>query len=160
MPSNVQNFAASEPALPSHWATEVEPMLADGEKTQAWLELDLDQRLQFASGVVIVTDRRLLARAPDETDWREWPLRRGLNMDNHDHAGVGMIEVLDEQGRLACWRYTLGRNLAALRLIGEFALHRDSVATGQPVLRSNRGYLPEMQGSAAAGRGRMPDLQP
>ena len=156
MPSNVQNFAASEPALPSHWATEVEPMLADGEKTQAWLELDLDQRLQFASGVVIVTDRRLLARAPDETDWREWPLRRGLNMDNHDHAGVGMIEVLDEQGRLACWRYTLGRNLAALRLIGEFALHRDSVATGQPVLRSTEDICPKCKAPLPPGEDECP----
>jgi ATP-binding cassette subfamily B protein len=156
MPSNVQNSAASEPALPGHWATEVEPMLADGEKTQAWLELDLDQRLQFASGVVIVTDRRLLARAPDETDWREWPLCRGLNMDHHDHAGVGMIEVLDEQGRLACWRYTLGRNLAALRLIGEFALHRDSVATGQPVLRSTDDICPKCKAPLPPGEDECP----
>jgi ATP-binding cassette subfamily B protein len=156
MPSNVQNFAASEPALPGRWATEVGPMLADGEKTQAWLELDLDQRLQFAGGVVIVTDRRLLARAPDEAGWREWPLRRGLNMDHHDHAGVGMIEVLDEQGRLACWRYTLGRNLAALRLIGEFALHRDSVATGQPVLRSTDDICPKCKAPLPPGEDECP----
>ncbi|MGB5208785.1 MAG: ABC transporter ATP-binding protein [Azonexus sp.] len=156
MPSNVKNFAASELVLPGHWAAEVDPMLADGEKTQAWLELDLDQRLQFASGVVIVTDRRLLARAPDETGWREWPLRRGLNMDHHDHAGVGMIEVLDEQGRLACWRYTLGRNLAALRLIGEFALHRDSVATGQPVLRSTDDICPKCKAPLPPGEDECP----
>ncbi|MFY9722648.1 MAG: ABC transporter transmembrane domain-containing protein, partial [Azonexus sp.] len=156
MPSNVKNFAASELVLPGHWAAEVDPMLADGEKTQAWLELDLDQRLQFASGVVIVTDRRLLARAPDETGWREWPLRRGLNMDHHDHAGVGMIEVLDEQGRLACWRYTLGRNLAALRLIGEFALHRDSVATGQPVLRSTEDICPKCKAPLPPGEDECP----
>jgi ATP-binding cassette subfamily B protein len=99
MPSNVQNFAASEPALPGRWATEVGPMLADGEKTQAWLELDLDQRLQFASGVVIVTDRRLLARAPDEAGWREWPRMEAIFLDWKDSWPV-RTEVMHDLTKL------------------------------------------------------------
>ena len=69
MTPNAQNLASNEPALPSRWATEVEPQLAAGEKIQAWLEIDLDSRLQFANGLVIVTDQRLLAHAPGETTW-------------------------------------------------------------------------------------------
>jgi hypothetical protein len=63
MTPNAQNIAGNEPVLPSRWATEVEPQMAAGEEIQAWLEIDLDSRLQFANGLVIVTDQRLLARA-------------------------------------------------------------------------------------------------
>ena len=62
MTPNAQNLASNEPALPSRWATEVEPQLAAGEKIQAWLEIDLDSRLQFANGLVIVTDQRRVKR--------------------------------------------------------------------------------------------------
>ena len=139
MPSNVQNFAASEPALPDRWSAEVEPQLAADEKIQAWLEIDLDARLNFAAGLVIVTDRRLLARAPGAGGWQEWSLRAGLALNHHDHAGVGALELVDENGRLANWRYTLARNLAALRVLNEFDLHRDSIVSGQPVLRCKIG---------------------
>lgn len=63
--------------------------------TQAWLEIDLDARLQFASGLVLVTNRRLLARAPGTRQWQEWPLRAGLALNHHDHAGVSALELVD-----------------------------------------------------------------
>ena len=52
-------IAASEPALPDRWSAEVEPQLAADEKIQAWLEIDLDARLNFAAGLVIVTGTAL-----------------------------------------------------------------------------------------------------
>ena len=156
MPSNVQNFAASEPALPDRWSAEVEPQLAADEKIQAWLEIDLDARLKFAAGLVIVTDRRLLARAPDDGGWQEWPLRAGLALNHHDHAGVGALELVDENGRLANWRYTLARNLAALRVINEFDLHRDSIVSGQPVLRSTDDICPKCKAPLPPGEDECP----
>ena len=54
----------NEPALPGHWAERLQTQLTAGEKIQAWLELDLDQRLQFSRGLVAVTEHRLLALAP------------------------------------------------------------------------------------------------
>ena len=80
-------------------------------------------------------DRRLLARSAGQTAWQEWPLRAGLQLTHHDQAGVGTLALLDANGRLATWRYTLARNLAALRVIAEFDLHRDSALSGQPVAR-------------------------
>ena len=64
-----QNVAGNEPALPSRWAAEVEALLLAGERTQAWLEIDLDTRLHFSAGLVIVTDKRLVARAPGAAQW-------------------------------------------------------------------------------------------
>ena len=156
MTPNAQNLAGNEPALPNQWATEVEPQLATGEKTQAWVEIDLDSRLQFANGLVIVTDKRLLARAPGETTWNEWPLHSGLKLNHLDHAGVGTLELIDEQGRLACWRYTLGHNLAALRVIAEFDLHLQSLITGQPIERSQEDFCPKCKAPLEPGQDECP----
>ncbi len=142
MPSTPISSASPEPSLPARWAPEIAAKLIAGEQIQAWLELDLDHRLHYAAGLVLVTSHRLLALAPGEIVWQEWPLRAGLRLDHHDQAGVGALELVDEAGRLASWRYTLARNLAALRLIAEFDLNRDSVASGQPVLRSTEDSCP------------------
>ena len=143
MTLTLQNSTSNELVLPDRWATEITPMLATGETTQAWLEIDLDHRLKFASGMVLLTNRRLLARSPDDTGWQEWPLQAGLKLQHHDHAGVGSLELVNGQGKLATWRYTLARNLAALRVISEFELHRDSAVSGQPVVRSTEDCCPK-----------------
>nr|MBP8134542.1 ABC transporter [Zoogloea sp.] len=140
MPLNPTPSAGPELSLPERWASEIAAKLIAGEQIQAWLEVDLDHRLQYATGMVLVTNHRLLAQAPGELVWQEWPLRAGLQLNHHDQAGVGSLELIDERGRLANWRYTLARNLAALRLINEFDLNRDSIASGQPVLRSTEDF--------------------
>ena len=76
MTPNPHNAASNELALPGRWATEIEPQLAAGEKIQAWLEIDLDARLQFANGLVLVTDRRLLADLPG--NYLHWFARKGF----------------------------------------------------------------------------------
>ena len=81
------------------------------------MELDLDVGLRFDRGWLAVTDRRLLTRPPGESDWQEWPYRQGLKLVHHDHAGVGSLELLDATTRLGGWRYTIGNNPAALRLV-------------------------------------------
>ena len=153
---NALNLVGNEPSVPSRWAADVDAKLAAGEKPQAWLEIDLDKRLQFASGLVLVTDRRFLAYAPGDTNWQEWPLRGGLTLNHHDHAGVGALELVDANGRLATWRYTLARNLAALRVIAEFDLHRDSLVSGQPVLRSTDDSCPKCKAPLPPGEDECP----
>jgi ATP-binding cassette subfamily B protein len=156
MTPNAQNPAGSEPALPARWALAVGDKLMPGEIVQAWLQLDLDARLQFSHGLLIVTNQRLLAQAPGETRWQEWPLRAGLKLNHLDHAGVGTLELIDEQGRLACWRYTLGHNLAALRVIGEFDLQRQSVVSGRPVERPEDDFCPKCKAALAPGEDECP----
>ena len=156
MTPDAQRPAGSEPALPAAFAGELQARLQPGEAIQAWLETDLDDRLRFASGVVAVTGRRLLARAAGAGTWQEWPLAAGLEVRHHDQAGVGTLELVDGQGRLAAWRYTLAHNLAALRLIAEFDLHRDSIAGGGPVLRSTDDFCPKCKAPIPPGEDECP----
>jgi ATP-binding cassette subfamily B protein len=96
--------------------------LAVAENVLATLAVDLDDQLRFSSGLLALTDRRLLAR--DETgQWQEWPLGQpGLALRWVDHAGVGTLDLQGRDGQLARWRYTLGHQAAALRLLKIFAL--------------------------------------
>src|SRR3954468_12129074 len=100
--------------VPESWQSDIEKNLASGENVLGCLEVDLDARLRFTKGLVAVTDRRLLARAPGDTAWRDWAYRPGLQLLHHDHAGVGHLELRDEHARLASWRFTLGQNLQAI----------------------------------------------
>ena len=156
MTPNAKKSAGNEPALPSQWAAEVEPQLAAGEKIQAWLEIDLDTRLRFASGLLLVTDRRLLARSPGDAGWSTWTLGASLKLNHLDHAGVGTLELLDAQGRLACWRYTLGHNLAALRVLTEFELQLNSMLTGKPVERPLEDFCPKCKAPLEPGQEECP----
>ncbi len=156
MTANAPSVPSAELVLPSHWAAKVEPKLAADEKNQAWLEIDLDNRLKFADGLVLITNHRLLAYTPGDERWQEWPLRGGLTLNHHDHAGVGALELVDENGLLATWRYTLAKNLAALRVINEFDLHRDSVVSGQPVLRSTDDCCPKCKAPLPPGEDECP----
>ncbi|MFL6676488.1 MAG: ABC transporter ATP-binding protein [Massilia sp.] len=83
--------------------------------------------------MLVVTNRRLLARAPHETEWREWPYRAGLALRHHDHAGVGHLELVDQHGLLAAWRFTLGQNLQAIRVVDQFRDQVEGIVSGRAV---------------------------
>ncbi|MFX6794006.1 hypothetical protein ABTH15_19490, partial [Acinetobacter baumannii] len=82
-------------SLPERWQTETAARLVQGESVLAWLELDLDAQLQFNASLVLATDRRLLALAPDRQQWQEWAYRPDLQLKHVDHAGVGTLELCD-----------------------------------------------------------------
>ncbi|MDO5288936.1 MAG: ABC transporter ATP-binding protein [Pseudomonadota bacterium] len=107
-PSDLAGLAGQAPLHPT-------------ENVLGALEVDLDASLRFGRGVMVITNQRLLARFPNETHWQAWPLHTpGLRMAHHDHAGVGTLELISPDGRLASWRFTLGYNPAALRLLACF----------------------------------------
>ena len=102
----------------------------------AALETDLSEDLRFVPGLLTVDGSRLKAwslgadGAPQlESDW---PLGRGLSLHQSDHAGVGQIELVNAQGRLAVWRYTLAQQMAATRLVSQFALAQQALEEGRP----------------------------
>ncbi|MGV7210027.1 ABC transporter ATP-binding protein [Oxalobacteraceae bacterium A2-2] len=128
--------------LPERWRAETQLQLSNGENVVTALEVDLDAQLRFAKGIVVVTTRRILARSPGASSWDSWSFRPDLVLKHHDHAGVGHLELVDSQGRLAAWRFTLGQNLAAIRLAEQFVAHRESHASGQPVLREEGNVCP------------------
>ena len=82
------------PALPGTWSVQLGGQLRGGEKILAWLGIDLDARLRFAGGIVVVTSERLLARSADAGGWQGWDYRPGLALTRRDHSGVGTLELL------------------------------------------------------------------
>jgi len=125
------------------WRKEALVRLAAGETLEAGLELDLDEGLRYRGGLLAVTDRRLLGRSPGESEWREWTYRPGLRLVHHDHAGVGSLELHDETARLGGWRFTIGHNPAALRLVDAFERQLESHLSGRPVERAEEDVCPK-----------------
>ncbi len=133
-----QDSSSADPALAGLGA-----QLAVEENVLCTLVVDLDQQLRFADSRLVLTDRRLLVRSP-EGAWSGWPLTKsdgtpaqGLTLRHFDHAGVGTLELHELDGtsskRLAGWRFTLGANVQALRLVRLFAQQqaaRPGAATG------------------------------
>ncbi|MBW8897938.1 MAG: ATP-binding cassette domain-containing protein, partial [Massilia sp.] len=135
-------LAVAASFLPERWQSEVERKLAPGENVLASVEVDLDEKLRFVKGIVVVTDRRLLARAPGEVVWHDWSYHAGLALHHHDHAGVGHMELVDAKGRLAAWRFTLGQNLHAIRVLDHFREQLDSHLSGRPVQMAEQNTCP------------------
>lgn len=143
-------------SLPDTWRAEVESQLANEEEILAWLEIDLDVRLHFTQGLVVVTNRRLLAKGLEETAWRDWTYRKGLVLQRHDHAGVGSLELHDDEARLACWRYTLGHNSVALRLVEHFEQQLAGFLAGHPVSLPAEAVCPSCKAPLMPGQEECP----
>ena len=118
--AGLTRLSSATTVLAEPWRGEISALLAEGEVVIASLELDLTLRLRFARGVVVMTDRQWLAKAPGESQWQRWDLLPGLVLEHQDHAGVGTLTLCDAAGRLACWRHTLRPDAALRRLLEQF----------------------------------------
>jgi len=136
------SLAVSAGLLPEHWQNDVAKQLAPGENVLASVEVDLDAKLRFTRGLVVVTNRRLLARTPGEEGWRDWSYRLDLALHHHDHAGIGHLELVDTGSRLGAWRFTLGQNLDAVRVVDHFNEQAKSHASGVPVVPPEQHTCP------------------
>ena len=120
-------------APPANWHADITSILAKDETVLAHLEIDLDARLHFVPNIVVVTNARLLSKRRHDGQWETWSYRPDLRLDHHDHAGVGSLELHDATARVATWRFTLGHNPDALRLIAQFKQQCHSAVSGQPI---------------------------
>lgn len=92
----------------------------DGESLLAWFEPDLDERLDYNSSLVLLTNHRLIAIDGAVHPMRSWPLEDSLTLHCREHGGAGSLEVGNQSQRLACFRYTAGQSRAASRLVQHF----------------------------------------
>jgi ATP-binding cassette subfamily B protein len=106
--------------LPSQWRRSIVETLNANESVIAVLELDLNERLHFAKGLVCLTNQGLIASKEGSASWVRWPFSEDLKLQLHDHAGVANLELLNQTGRLANWRFTLAQNPVANRLVQHF----------------------------------------
>ncbi|KUE89548.1 ABC transporter [Cupriavidus necator] len=143
------------PAADEPWRTESGSWLRPGETVLAGLALDLDAKLHFTQGWLVVTDQRIVARAPGEKNVREWNIGTSLRLSHTDHAGVGALELSGPEGRLASWRYTLGYNPAALRLADQFEFQRDA-AGARPAGGSGEVLCPTCKAPLPPGEEQCP----
>ncbi len=100
--------------IPEAHRRRIAAILEPGEKPIATFEPDLDRQLCYASGLVALTDRRLLTlETPPangvphlriESSWQGWPLDSEAELRSHERGGAGTLELTNAQGRLAYWR--------------------------------------------------------
>jgi len=151
-PSSAPTVArAQEP-----WSVALGSSLAPEETVQAGLQLDLDARLHFTQGWLVVTNRRLVCQAPGEKDLQSWDIAPGMTLAHSDHAGVGTLELSDGQRRLASWRYTLGHNTDALRLADAFDAQRNALATGAQAAQPDAEVCPTCKAPLPPGEDNCP----
>ena len=116
--------------LANHWRVALPLVLRPGEEVILALELDLNQQLQFSSGLVCLTNLGLIAfdnqhdlsTAQDSSSWSYWNFADDLKLHLHDHAGVASLELFNQDGRLALWRFTLAQNPVANRLLQQYKI--------------------------------------
>ncbi len=107
--------------LPAAWREDLQLQLTPQENVLAWLEVDLDARLYFAQGLLVLTSQRLIWQSTNAPQtWHNQPLQAGLQLELSDHAGVGKLQLRDTDQQLAEWRFTLGHNLQAASLQSKF----------------------------------------
>ena len=126
--------------MPDLWRSDLP--LVPGETVVSALQLDLDLRLHFVDGMLLVTERRLLARGSVDDVWHAWSYRPGLKLTHHDHAGVGHLELQDEHGLLASWCFTLGQNLLAIRLLEHFTAQLEGHVSEQAIVPAEQSVCP------------------
>lgn len=154
-------FSPSTPAqshlpIPENWQQRVSSQLERDEPVLAWLEIDLNSELVFCKGLVVLTAKRLMSSYEGNADWQSFPLSANQRLSRKDHAGVGSLELFNEVGRLAFWRYTLGRDIAAGRLIDYFDKQISFINTGTPPEQPEQTLCPKCETPLLAGQDECP----
>ena len=142
--------------LAPQWRATVQQQLHPQENVLASLEVDLDTQLRFVKGLVLVTSQRLLSRLGPDGHWQSWDLQAGQSLQHHDHAGVGHLDLQDVSGQLATWRFTLGQNLHALRLVDQFQAQLESTVSGRPLAQALTQVCPSCKAPLEADQEECP----
>ena len=142
--------------LAPQWRANVQQQLHPQENVLASLEVDLDTQLRFVKGLVLVTSRRLLSRVGPDGAWQSWELQAGQTLQHHDHAGVGHLDFVDATGLRATWRFTLGQNLHALRLVDQFQAQLESTVSGRPLAQALTQVCPSCKAPLEADQEECP----
>ena len=143
MPSDVSRPALA--GLPAQWAEAAERELA-GKEPIAWIELDLNDTLRFSSGLLILTQDRLVALVEGDQAHRPaaWPITESMRLLFSDHQGVGAFELIDRGARCALWRTRIGgRSRQAARLIEAFEGCLSCLRKGEAMAQAPTVFLCE-----------------
>lgn len=113
--------------LPFDWHERGFLQVHPDENVSACLEVDLNENLNFAKTLLILTDQRVIFSDGTQKNWPSWPIDPSQTLVLSDHAGVGTLSLHAQGQRLAVWRFTLGRLAAVLRFKTQFEdLHKSA----------------------------------
>ena len=149
----MKDFSASiatGESLPETIRADVAKQLSKNEQLVAWMQGDLDTNLHFNPYLLVLSNAGVLTKNTTENTWHAWKYRKGLTLQRHDHAGIGTLELLDGDARLAYWRYTLACNTAVQRIAVHFEQQLAASLSGKPVSHSTENVCPNCQATLAA----------
>jgi ATP-binding cassette subfamily B protein len=112
--------------------------LEDGESILAIFQPDLNDRPDYESSVLVLTNRRLRHRLPDG-GWTEIPIEENLELERAERGGVGELRATKAGQSVAVWTHTLAQARAATDLFDAFAALRAPRSS-----RAQRRSIPEV----------------
>ncbi|HET6426718.1 MAG TPA: ABC transporter ATP-binding protein [Planctomycetaceae bacterium] len=116
------------------------------ETLVAWVHCDVDTERRFRSTYTVLTNQRLFnVNAAGETT-QSWPLSRVAKIKTRDRSGLGTLEALGENSRLAVWYYTIAQGPSVLVLIDRFEELR-ATAVPSPAASLDEAEPPEAETS-------------
>lgn len=117
--SSLSSATSPQPNLPAP----VLRHLQGDEIAYACVVSDVDRDQRFATTWVVLTNQRIFslrAEASDLAVEESWPLSQIVGLKTRDRAGLGTLEALGADRRLAVWHYTLRKGPDVLILIERF----------------------------------------
>src|SRR4051794_29300093 len=109
-------MAASAPLLPAQFpGLELFP----NERLLSSFRPDVDDALRFSTGLVLLSDARLLVRESDQS-FRAIPLTSSLELVRSEHAGLSELTVSERGQRVLRLRYTLALAPSAHEFVRAF----------------------------------------
>ncbi|MDT3679711.1 MAG: ABC transporter ATP-binding protein [Burkholderiaceae bacterium] len=120
------DFLPAADPFPAEWRREIELQAPEAAPLAVlgWAELDLDARLQFHRGLLVLTPSDVWFLAAGGSDPASFPLAADSRLELADHGGVGTLQLCDDRGRVASWRFTLARMAAVQRFAELFERSR------------------------------------
>ena len=115
------------------WMGTDAPLPPGGEVVLAHLAMDLNAGLHFSEAHLVLSVASLWHLNGHHGPWQRFELCDGMSLRHGDHAGVGTLELLLGGEVLAVWRFTLGLNVPALRLLKAFEQLQQMRTSGQTV---------------------------
>ncbi len=109
----------------------IESHLTDGERVVAFMTSDIDHQRLYRTTLLVLTTRRFLSTSV-EGSLQDWSLGEIEKLKTKDRAGLGTLELLSADRRLAVWHYTIAQGPFALVLGDRF----DDLKSGQPLGRT------------------------
>lgn len=110
------------PILPSDLRRLAVEQLQPGEHARMWVETDLDAKLNYAAGLLGVTDRRVIviqaeSAASSSPPFESWLLSDVQQVTAKEVGAIGTLELRTSKGSTSTWRYTVGKSIAIHKLV-------------------------------------------